>query len=57
MKNQEQMKYVATSIYPCVNCIFSNYIANYRNFVLKKTGFPQFKCLNPPFIAFPLSLI
>ena len=57
MKNQEQMKYVATSVYPCVNCIFSNYIANYRNFVLKKTGFPQFKCLNPPFIDFPLSLI
>ena len=51
------MKYVATSIYPCVNYIFSNYIANYRNFVLKKTVFPQFKCLNSPFIDFPLSSI
>lgn len=37
VKDREQMEYVAISIYPCVNYILSNYIANYRNFVLKKS--------------------
>lgn len=57
MKNHEQMKYVTTSIYPSVNYIFLNYIANYRNFVLQKIAFPWLECFHSPFIDFPLSLI